>query len=167
MGAGKTTVGKQLAKMLDATFIDLDQAIAEGERRTVKTLFEQVGESGFRGMERAWLNRITEQHPKLVCATGGGTPCFYDNMQYMNAHGITVYLEMDVSSIVYRLSHSNEERPLIAHLSPDELTRFVSRHLDERSEFYHEAQITFGALGMNRLKLQNLVDRIRAASAKS
>lgn len=166
MGAGKTTTGKQLAKALDVPFIDLDREIETRERRSISTIFDENGEAGFRGLERAWLQRLSLEHPNMVCATGGGTPCFYDNMRYMNVHGITVYLEMDVASIVHRLQNAVDERPMIAGKSPDELKAFVTYHLEERREFYHEAQITFGALGMNRVKLNVLIDRIRAVSAK-
>ncbi len=167
MGAGKTTAGKQLARMLELPFFDLDRVIEAGEKRSVPRLFSALGESGFRGIERSYLRRLSEEHESMVCATGGGTPCFYDNMQFMNRQGITVYLEMDVATIVHRITHSKDERPLLEGKSELELVRFVSDHLNERREFYEEAQIRFGALGMNKVKLESLITAIRAASATS
>lgn len=166
MGSGKSTTGKQIAKRLQLPFFDLDREVEGALGRPVPEIFETLGEAGFRGAERAALQRLTTTYTDFICATGGGTPCFYDNMQHMNSKGVTVYLEMDVKSIVYRLLHAKQQRPLIAGKTEAELFVFVADHLEQREEFYKEALIIFNALGMNKLKLDDLVARIRAVSAK-
>lgn len=167
MGSGKTTVGKQLAQTLGQPFIDLDQSIEQGERTTIAAIFSATGEAGFRGLERRYLKKITSEHPNFVLSTGGGTPCFNDNMDFMRQEGVVVYLKMDVASLVYRLLHAKDERPLVAGKSELELHNFVRQHLEERSAYYEDAHITYSALGMNRVKLDELAARIRAFSAKS
>ena len=159
MAVGKSTIGKKLAKALALKFVDLDQLIEEQERRSIAEIFEKEGESSFRGAERNALLAASELN-NVVISTGGGTPCFYDNMSVMNTKGVTVYLEMDVMSIAYRLQHSKDPRPLIAGKSDEELQSFVKFHLEERREFYEEAQISFNSLGFNPLKLEQLIDII-------
>lgn len=165
MGSGKTTSGKQLARMLNVPFIDLDREIEANEGSSIPDIFKNGGEASFRGIEKKALHAVVAAYPAVVCATGGGTPCFYDNMQFMNRSGITVYLQMDVASIVYRLIHAHGERPLVAGKTHEELHAFVTRHLEERSEFYHEAKLHIHALGMNKIKLESLAERIRSISA--
>lgn len=167
MASGKSTTGKQLASRLNVPFIDLDSEVEAALGMPVARIFESLGEAGFRGAERAALQRLTASYTDLICATGGGTPCFYDNMHHMNAHGVTVYLEMDVKSIVYRLLHAKEQRPLVKGKNEAELIQFVTEHLNQRKEFYDEAHIRFSALGMNRVKLDDLIARIRAVSANT
>ncbi|MGB0422799.1 MAG: shikimate kinase [Flavobacteriales bacterium] len=159
MAVGKTTVGKKLAKALALNFVDLDQLIEKQERRTISEIFEKEGESSFRGVERNALV-VASELENVVISTGGGAPCFYDNMSVMNEKGITIYLEMDVMSIAYRLQHSNDPRPLVLGKSSEELESFVRFHLEERKEFYEEAQIKFNALGFNPKKLEQLIDII-------
>lgn len=163
MGSGKTSVGRKLAHMLGLPFFDLDAVITESEERTITEIFDREGESGFRGLERNYLHKIADTHPSMVLSTGGGTPCFYDNMEFMKQTGITVYLKMDVASLAHRLANSKDERPLIAGLANDELIARVKSHIDERSEFYDEAEVIFPALGMSALKYDRLVSEIRQA----
>lgn len=157
MGAGKTTVGRQLSKRLDLPFYDLDQVIEESEGQRVADIFERNGEAGFRGVERNTLQRMIDTHPRMVLSTGGGTPCFYDNLKVMKEQGTTVYLKMDVGSLAHRLMHSKSERPLIKDLGEDDLRDFIKRHLEERREIYEDADIVFEALGMGAAKLDKLV----------
>ena len=166
MGVGKTTVGKRLANALDLAFIDLDAYIEAAERRTISTIFEQEGESSFRGIERRSLREVA-QMDKVLISCGGGTPCYYDNMRFMKEQGVTVYLEMDPLSIVYRLSHAKEERPLVARLGPEELMSFVKQHLSERAEYYEEADVIFNALGLNASKMDDLKAAVLKAQAQS
>jgi shikimate kinase len=167
MGSGKTTVGKQLAQTLGYPFIDLDRSIEAGERTTISAIFKAHGEAGFRGLERRYLKKISTEHADFVLSTGGGTPCFNDNMQFMLHNGVVVYLKMDVASLVYRLIHAKEERPLLAGKNEAELLAYVKHHLEERSAYYEDAHIIYSALGMNRVKLDELTAHIRAFSAKT
>ncbi|MGK0278242.1 MAG: shikimate kinase [Litorivivens sp.] len=96
----------------------------------------------------------------MVIATGGGTPCFYNNMEFMNNHGITLYLKLDIPSLVFRLQHDAAVRPLIQGMSPEQLKTFVHQHLEERKEFYEESQIEVNGLGMSNKKIEDLVYQI-------
>jgi shikimate kinase len=166
MGVGKTTVGKRLAKALDLAFMDLDAYIEAAERRSISEIFETEGEASFRGIERRSLRELAQMEGVLI-SCGGGTPCYYDNMRFMRQQGVTVYLQMDASSIVYRLTHAKEKRPLIANKSPEELLTFVKQHLSERQEYYEEAEVRFNALGLSAAKFEDLRMAVISAQAQS
>jgi len=160
MGCGKTTMGERLSAALGLEFIDLDDFIVEAEGRSIPQIFSDEGEAGYRGIERRCLNEIVNYEDKVVVATGGGTPCFYDNMSVMNADGLTIYLQMDVKSLSYRLEHSKSERPLLANMMGEELEEFARVHLEERKHFYEEAKLTISGLAFGDKKLQNLIGSI-------
>lgn len=160
MGCGKTTMGERLSAALGLEFIDLDDYIVDVEGRSIPQIFEAEGEAGYRGIERRCLTEIVNYEDEVVVATGGGTPCFYDNMAVMNANGLTIYLEMNVSSLRFRLEHSKSERPLIVDLMEDELEDFIRTHLEERKHFYGEAKLTLPGLGFSDKKLESLVSSI-------
>ncbi|MEO0404950.1 MAG: shikimate kinase [Bacteroidota bacterium] len=166
MAVGKTSIGKQLAKTMGLKFVDLDDMIEEKHQQSIPELFENQGEAAFRGIEKSALHQ-TKFMSNCVIASGGGTPCFYDNMMRMNEWGVTVYLEMDVSSIAYRLFHAKSKRPLVDGKGEDELRRFVKQHLEERLDYYQEAIIHFNALGFNKFKLEELIKLIQMESPHS
>ena len=140
MGSGKTTVGKKLAAQLNYTFIDLDSYIEQQEGRSISELFNEHGENYFREVEHQCLQTLLKLE-KLVIACGGGTPCFYDAMQQMNEHGITVYLQMNVLAIFNRLKQGRMQRPLIAGKSDEALRQYIDEKLKEREPLYLQAQI--------------------------
>ena len=142
MGVGKTTIGKLLSKKLGLQFIDLDKYIESRYRKTIKDIFAIKGELKFRIIEREMLREVATFQNVLI-ATGGGTPCFYDNMEVMNHHGITVYIKATVDQLVSRLLASKNVRPIIENKSPKELTEFVITHLAERERYYSKAKITY------------------------
>ncbi len=152
MGSGKSTVGKQLAVRLGYTFIDLDEYIEQMTGMTISSIFSSKGENAFRKLEREALNRI-DKISRVVVATGGGAPCFSDNMDRMNRSGITVYLKMPAKKLVERLRHEREQRPLISGKSVEQLDRYVRDKLEERESYYRQAQIiiTDDPLNMDRL----------------
>jgi len=136
MGSGKTTMGKLLAQQLGLSFLDLDAYIESKFHRTIAQIFEQEGEVGFRLIEKKYLHEVAD-FEDIVIATGGGAPCFFDNMTYMNEHGITVYLKMSVDQLVTRLSISKAGvRPLISNKKTAELRQFVAEGLSNREGFY-------------------------------
>jgi len=112
MGSGKSHWGKRLAEHLGRPFFDLDEVIEAGEGLTVSTLFSSIGENGFRELERRYLHQMEHQPPSIV-ATGGGTPCFFDNMAWMNAQGTTVYLKISMPILHQRLVAGKGKRPLL------------------------------------------------------
>lgn len=141
MGVGKTTIGKLLSKELGVQFIDLDKSIESRYRKTIQEIFAEKGEEKFRSIERDMLREIAAFEDVLI-ATGGGTPCFYDNMDVMNQQGITIYLKASVSQLVSRLVASKNVRPIIQGKSPKELQSFVKTHLAKREKYYTKAKLT-------------------------
>lgn len=140
MGSGKSTLGNKLAREMGLTFIDLDKYIEERNCKTVPQLFTELGEPGFREKERKALEEISE-FTDVIIATGGGAPCFYDNMELMNRTGITVFLDIHPSVLAERLLKSKTERPLIQGKSRTELIRFIDESLKKRMPFYSKAII--------------------------
>ena len=142
MGVGKTTVGKKLAKLLSLTFVDLDAHIQSRHYKTIPELFAEKGEAGFREIEQQALHEVAS-FENVVISTGGGAPCFFDNMEVMNRVGTTVYIEATPEILVNRLLASKNVRPLVVGKSREELTAFVTTHLAERERFYKKADIIY------------------------
>ncbi len=141
MGAGKTTVGRQLAKALNLHFYDLDWYIEMRYRRRVADIFAESGEAGFRDLERRMLHEVAE-FEDVVISCGGGTPCFFDNMDYMNQQGETIYLKASPSVLATHLKMGKIERPLIRGKAPEELEQYVQESLTVREPFYTQAKHT-------------------------
>ena len=148
MGSGKTTAGKKLSAKLGYEFIDLDKFIEEEYQQTIPEIFAAKGEKEFRAMEHNALKKVIEKD-NLVVACGGGTPCYYNNMELMNNHGNTVYLKMSADSLVSRLLNAKEKRPIIANKTEKELREFVTRQLEKREDFYHQAQYVVKGKDLN------------------
>ena len=142
MGAGKTTVGRELAKELGLMFYDLDWYITSRMRRTVAQLFEEHGEDGFRQIERNMLHEVAE-FENIVLSCGGGTPCFFDNMDYMNQKGETVYLKATPAVLHAHPKMDKGVRPLLLNKTPEQVEAFVKTQLKEREPFYTKAKHTF------------------------
>lgn len=141
MGAGKTTVGKALAKALNVSFYDLDWYIETRMRRTIKQIFDQEGEEGFRRIEHNMLHEVAE-FENVVLSCGGGTPCFYDNIDYMNAQGQVVYLKASPEVLYEHLKMGKGVRPLLLNKTPDEVRQFIVEQLAYREQFYSKARYT-------------------------
>lgn len=141
MYAGKSTFGKILAKKLRYNFIDLDRVIENKYRTDINTLFSKYGEEVFRRLEQQALHDTTDLE-NTVIATGGGTPCFYDNLEWMNQHGKTLYLRMELEAIMSRIRRSKKSRPLLNNKNEEEQRVFISEQLQYRSQFYEQALLT-------------------------
>jgi shikimate kinase len=144
MGAGKTTIGKKLATQLNLEFVDLDRFIEKRYNKTISQIFSEKGETQFRDIEMNLLNEIAD-FENVVISTGGGAPCFHNNMQRMNEAGITIYLKVSIEELSRRLEHCKNTRPLLKNKSADELKKFVAEVLPEREIFYNQASIIFEA----------------------
>ena len=143
MGSGKSTLGSVLALKLGYKFIDLDDFIEAIEQKDIKMIFEEHGAIYFRKVERLALEQVLNQKEKTVIALGGGTPCYYNNMQLINLNSTSIYLNMSVKELTDRLWEERHHRPLIAGIrSIEELQEFIGKHLFERSAFYQEAHIS-------------------------
>ena len=157
MGCGKSTIGWKLADLLSLNFIDLDKYIEERYFKTIPVIFEEEGENGFRDKERLTLTEVS-QFEDVVVGTGGGTPCFFDNMDLMNQTGITVYISPDIDTLANRILKSKNERPLIAGKSREELLAFIDDALKKRSPFYEKAKIIIR--GENNLDPELVIEKI-------
>ena len=141
MGSGKSHWKQQLAKLLKTGGYDLDTLVEFHEEKTITEIFEQDGEAYFRKKEAELLRWFNEKK-SFVLATGGGTPCFHDNMQYMNQEGVTIWLNEPIDVLVKRLLPEKEGRPLIKNLSDSELSNFLEQKLTERQHWYSLAMET-------------------------
>lgn len=161
MGAGKTTLGKVLAKDLGLPFYDLDWYIESRMMKTVPQLFAERGEDGFRKVEHNMLHEVAE-FEDVVISCGGGTPCFYDNMEYMNAQGDTVYLKASPEVLYAHLQMGKVERPLLKNKTREEMQAFIKEQLAEREKYYTKARHIFNVdLLDNYEKIQTSVTNLR------
>ncbi len=160
MGCGKTTAGKRLARILDLEFVDLDELIELKSGKSIQELFDDQGEESFRELESAILKEALESKGILL-STGGGAPCFYDNMDRINAMSVSVYLKMSINGLVQRLINAKSKRPLIADKTEAELAHFITDHLADRKKFYERAHLSFDALNLDNKYLEGLADEIR------
>ncbi|MDL2213593.1 shikimate kinase [Bacteroides sp. OttesenSCG-928-D19] len=162
MGAGKTTLGKAFAKRMNLSFVDLDWYIEERFRKTVSELFAQKGEEGFRQLEKKMLHEVSE-FENIVISTGGGTPCFFDNMEYMNNRGTTIFLDVSTEVLFRRLTISRQSRPIVRDKSDEELKLFIQQSLHNRLPSYLQARYTFNAeLLANRSQVETSVNHLLA-----
>lgn len=156
MGSGKSTVSGRLAAQLGFQRLDLDELFEEHYKIPIHRFFEKYDQTVFRTFESRLLKE-TESIDNVVISTGGGTPCYYDNMFWMNQHGLTVYLKISAGAIASRLSQSKKKRPLLAQKKPDELLGFVREHLRQRNIYYSQAKITIQAESIDLNELVRLV----------
>ena len=161
MGAGKTTLGKAFARAMGLTFVDLDWYIEERYHKTVRQIFEERGEDGFRELEKRMLHE-TGEFEDVVISVGGGTPCFFDNMDYMNSAGETVFLDVDVKVLFRRLKVAKQQRPLLANKTDEELMTFIVEALQKRLPFYSKAKYVFNGERLeDRRQIQQSVERLK------
>ena len=159
MGAGKTTVGKALAKELNIEFYDLDWYIEARMRKTVKQIFDEQGEEGFRRIENNMLHEVGE-FENVIVSCGGGTPCFFDNMDFMNRQGETVYLKATPEVLSGHLKMGKTVRPLLLNKTPEEVQVFIKEQLQKREAFYTKAKHTLD------VNLMDNYDKIKISVAK-
>ena len=138
MGSGKSGLGRQLAAILGSGFLDLDDLFEERYHLSIYDFFEKYGEDNFRNIERELLLTMPE-HDHVVISTGGGTPCFFDNMEFILGSGVSVYLRMTARELSGRLMHVRRKRPLLKNLEPDKFEEWISGQLKAREVFYMKA----------------------------
>lgn len=148
MGSGKSTAGKKLASLMGWTFVDLDKNIEEFAGKSIPEIFEQDGESSFRQIE-ANILRSLDSLKHTVISTGGGTPCYDDNMEFMLGTGLTLYLKLTPGQLKSRLSKSKGERPLIKDLGSGELLSFIEKKLFDREKWYDRSDIIIEAIDLD------------------
>jgi len=163
MGAGKSTVGKRLAAVLNYQFLDLDDDFEESYKISISSFFKKYDEKLFRKLEyQKLLNTLIKEN--TVVSTGGGTACFFDSMEVMNAIGMTVYLKMSPEAIASRLKTAKKKRPLVQSMKDEELLEFIKNKLEERKKSYEKATITIEAINLNVKQLSELIKKEIASS---
>ncbi len=161
MGSGKTTVGKALAKEVGLPFYDLDWYIESRMRKKVSQIFAERGEEGFRQIERNMLHEVAE-FEDVVISCGGGTPCFFDNMEYLNQQGQVVYLRCEPEVLRQHLLMGKGDRPLLKGKSADELVSFISEQVAYREQFYTKARYTLDVTLMdNYEKIKITIEKLK------
>lgn len=148
MGCGKSKLGKSVASKLDLPFLDLDDLVETKNQMTIPEIFAAFGENGFREREKQTLQEAAIANNAII-ATGGGAPCFFDNMEWMNKNGITVFIDSPVKVLADRLINARVERPLVKGKSYEELIAFIEAKLLERRPFYSQAKIVLKGLDLS------------------
>jgi shikimate kinase len=142
-GSGKSTWGKKLANALKYSFIDLDEMIEKTTGMSIENIFEQKGEEYFREIEHKCLLETSVLSNVLV-STGGGCPCYFNNMEIMNNEGITIYINANKGILVDRILNAKKQRPLFFNLLKPEIEVKIDELLIKRKDYYSQAKYTFG-----------------------
>jgi shikimate kinase len=158
MGSGKTTVGKKLANKLNRSFFDLDAEIEKEKGSKIEDIFTSRGEDYFRKVEKELLNRYCNKEEGFVLALGGGTPCFFNNMDVINEVGTSIYIKYNSGILTSRLLNANTVRPLVAGKNEEELRRFIEKMLQQREPFYAQSKFTFEK---NNIRLEDILELIK------
>ena len=156
MGCGKTHWGRKLSQKLQMPFFDLDEMIVEREEKEITEIFAELGEEYFRMLEKDVLHLVTESHESFVMATGGGAPCFFNNIDYMKSRGTTVWINCSVDSLHARLIKEKASRPLIKNIPDDELRSYIIKKYADRKIFYRQANII---LNEDDVTLEALIEK--------
>jgi len=156
MGCGKSTIGKQLAKLMQYDFVDLDIEIELQNQITITELFLK-GETYFRIAEQACLHQVAQKQ-KQVVAVGGGAPCFYNNLELMNDSGLTIYLSMPPAALHSRLKNAKDKRPLLTNVPDNKLQSFITSLLQQREPFYLKANLHVASLNCKAGYLFQLIE---------
>jgi shikimate kinase len=159
MGCGKSTKAKQLANLLECPVIDIDALIVAQQGMSIADYFAANGEAAFRQLENETLKSF-EYPDTCVVATGGGLPCYFDNMQWMNENGITVYLEMTPPQLVSRL-HNREKRPLLKGMDDEQLLAFIIDKLEERNVFYRQSKLSINSFDLDPKVLLQEIEKLK------
>lgn len=157
MGAGKTHWGRLLSEKLGIRFFDLDEQVTEHAGKSIPAIFATEGEEQFRLMEKDVLHIITESHDSFVMACGGGSPCYFNNIEYMNQSGTTVWINTPLDRLFHRLVLEKEKRPLIKQLSDEQLKGYISKKFADRKIYYEQANV---AVDEEPVQLEQLIEKI-------
>ena len=157
MGSGKTHWGRLLSEKLGMRFFDLDEEVAEHASKSIPEIFATEGEEQFRLMEKDTLHIIAESHSQFVMACGGGSPCYFNNIDYMNQVGTTVWINSPLDTLFDRLIKEKDKRPLINELSDEQLRAFINKKFSDRKIYYEQADVK---VDEEPLQLDDLIEKI-------
>jgi shikimate kinase len=158
MGCGKTTNGKKLAQRLNYQFYDLDAEVEKQERISIAQIFNSHGEDYFRNIEQQQLFRLS-QKSNVIIACGGGTPCFFNNMEYMNKMGLTLYIQMTPEALFSRLKNAKSTRPLLQKMNDEELKSYIKHKLSERENTYLKSKYIVNGINLNIPELADFIKK--------
>lgn len=157
MGSGKTHWGRLLSQKLDIPFFDLDEQVENHEGKSIVDIFEEKGEEQFRLLEKDILHIITESHDSFVLACGGGTPCYFKNIEYMNQSGISVWINTALDTLFLRLKKEQNARPLIKGLNEEQLRSFIIKKFSDRKIYYEQAEL---CIDEEPVQIEKLIEKI-------
>lgn len=157
MGSGKTYWGRQLSEKLGIPFFDLDEEVVRAEKKSINEIFASYGEEYFRLKEKGMLQDITERNQTFVLACGGGSPCYFNNIDYMNQSGTTVWINTPLPALFDRLLKERDQRPLLKNLSDEQMKAFIIRKFADRKIYYEQAQVL---IDEDDISLDHFIERI-------
>ncbi len=157
MGSGKSHWGRLLSEKLGIRFFDLDEQVVEQAGKPVTEIFASAGEEAFRQLEKEVLHIITESHDSFIMATGGGTPCYFNNIDYMNDAGTTVWINTSPDVLFDRLVKQKDKRPLIRDIPDTQLQHFIAKKMADRRIYYEQAQLE---VAEEPVELDSLIEKI-------
>ena len=157
MGSGKSYWGRKLSEKLNLPFFDLDEQVVSHEGKSISEIFTVHGEEYFRLQEKNTLHLLTESHDSFIMATGGGTPCYFNNIEYMHLSGTTVWINTSQDELFRRLILEKEKRPLISELTDEQLQGFISKKYSDRRIYYEQADMI---IDDETLDLDKLIQKV-------
>jgi shikimate kinase len=157
MGSGKSYWGRQLSQKLNLPFFDLDQQVINSAAKSINEIFEQDGEEYFRLLEKDTLHIISESHDSFIMACGGGAPCYFNNIEYMNQSGTTVWINSSFATLINRLEKEKEHRPLLRKMTQEQMKAFIIRKFSDRKIYYEQADVT---VDDDNISLDQFVEKI-------
>jgi shikimate kinase len=157
MGSGKTHWARLLSQKLNIPFFDLDEQVVSQESKPINEIFAEKGEEYFRQLEKETLHIITESHESFVMATGGGTPCYFNNIEYMNQSGTTVWINTPLDTLYTRLIKQRSARPLLKDLADDQVKGFIIKKFSDRKIYYEQADVV---VDEEPVQLDSLIEKI-------
>jgi len=160
MGSGKTHWGKILSRRTRLPYFDLDEVITGAEKKSIQQIFHDQGEEYFRIKEQEVLEALAEDHDNVIISTGGGTPCFFNNIDFMRQYGTVVWLNTSVAILLERLLKQKSSRPLIKNISDSDLKAFIIKKLQDRKMYYEQAHVM---LHEESITLESLLKSIEHA----
>lgn len=160
MGSGKSHWGRLISASLKLPYFDLDAVIEKREGKTIAAIFDELGEEAFRGMEKSLLEELTEEYENMVLSCGGGTPCYFGNIDFMKDKGKVIWLNTGIDTLVSRLMKEKQHRPLLRDIPDADMKAVIIKKLHDRKIYYEQAHV---ALPEEDLTLEQIITAIQHA----